>query len=103
MTFDCCQQIKMLYNQLGLPKENIENESNDNINSDDLNKCDSDVVTELRWDLEKKTQKKLYCNLLNNYLIHKSGLSKNAPEINLKNQKLNSTNIECTIDFNKWQ
>jgi hypothetical protein len=100
MSFDCCQQIQMLYNKLGLS-----NETNENINKTNIEKSINDEVVDDIVDdisskyLEKESQKKLYCSLLNNYLIHKSGLSKYAPEINLKNQKLNHKTIESIVDF----
>lgn len=98
MSFDCCKQIQVLYNKLGLSldfTENINNQNKKNL-INDINDTISDTLSPK--NLEKEDQKKLYCSLLNNYLIHKSGLSKHAPEINLKNQKLNHKTIESIVD-----
>ena len=102
MSFDCCQQIQMLYNKLGLLNET--NETNETNRKQLKRSINDEVVDDIVDDisskyLEKESQKKLYCSLLNNYLIHKSGLSKYAPEINLKNQKLNHKTIESIVDF----
>jgi hypothetical protein len=94
---------------LGLSEKNMEvnkksspNDSTCDSVSDSASDSVSDSNNDETENQKKETQKKIYCNLLNNYLIHKSGLSRYAPEINLKNQKLNPKIIGKIVDFNNY-